>query len=844
MPPDSINPEANPTYLRPEANPLSYGRLFDGQKAAYERLVRLLTGAVADLAGGPRKTRPTADGFDLDLARMSRVTVVSGGRGTGKTTILLSLIQDLFHFRGDAWAKLAEPPTETMPSQLSRNVINLSRRIVWLDVLDLAQQPDTANFFTGVLVRLEDAFDKILKTDRSPGRPRAFLAPGDLYESPREKLRRLQTDVAVSWDGNNLRERARSLDPTSFAEEVRRAESVRLKLNRRLDEVLESFASELPSGGQIQEDPLFVLPVDDFDLNPPRCRELLDLLRTLSVRRLFCIALGDMTVAERVCALDLAGGISKLAGAGGKGFLPVANEDIQGTVVNVAGNIIRKVLPPAQRIQLDPLPLENALEISVTPPGRTESMPTLRELLGKIPVGIAAPELVRRRYPTELTVENFLFANQAAESFYHARRFLALPVRVLVDFWQSVHAVGGNLNEFLKQLRILGRDLVWAEPGFTPDARQELLSALDAHGETDLALASGPFRLSRVTTAGQRLQADLVVGRPNSTMPERVVWNVTTEETRDWQLRDSRAEVTTTLSGSRTSTTRLLALYTDLTTLTQDRGAANPLLSPTHLGPSLSYQFGEEVIGPISWPYPPVLTFWEADRFASGWNAVLRDGNLSARPDGLPYLVLNWIGIGVAVLTGTPVRTSTLPVQPPPPRLPLEEDEVDPAREKFENWEIAVAKVWNDLASEVNSLFGECARDGILTTTGAEIRQWIEEVLGLLNSDVLGYFYPYAGVEFYKFPTLLHFAYEKDPRLVKKASNYRAAELKAALATVPAWWSIRDQTKRDHARYESNAPPRPSPVPRQPPLPPLPPPPASRKDRRKKPKKSSDGDVL
>jgi hypothetical protein len=46
--------------------------------------------------------------------------------------------------------------------------------------------------------------------------------------------------------------------------------------------------------------PLFVLPIDDLDLNPTACLAVLNLLRVVSVPRLFTVVLGDLEVAEVV----------------------------------------------------------------------------------------------------------------------------------------------------------------------------------------------------------------------------------------------------------------------------------------------------------------------------------------------------------------------------------------------------------------------------------------------------------------------------------------------------------------------------------------------------------------
>ena len=81
------------------------------------------------------------------------------------------------------------------------------------------------------------------------------------------ELQRLKSDVSLAWDGN-IDQRAAQLDPDAYAQEVMRAESARLGLNRRLSDVLAKLAHVEHCRNQKRGPVLFVLPVDDFDLNP------------------------------------------------------------------------------------------------------------------------------------------------------------------------------------------------------------------------------------------------------------------------------------------------------------------------------------------------------------------------------------------------------------------------------------------------------------------------------------------------------------------------------------------------------------------------------------------------
>src|SRR5262245_6091115 len=78
--------------LRPEARPAEWGKLDAGQKKAFQRLVELIAEAIGDLPEKQSRVVPPGDPYTrLSQSKSSRTAFLSGGRGTGKTTVLLSL---------------------------------------------------------------------------------------------------------------------------------------------------------------------------------------------------------------------------------------------------------------------------------------------------------------------------------------------------------------------------------------------------------------------------------------------------------------------------------------------------------------------------------------------------------------------------------------------------------------------------------------------------------------------------------------------------------------------------------------------------------------------------------
>ena len=92
------------------------------------------------------------------------------------------------------------------------------------------------------------------------------------------------------------------LDADTYAIEVMRTEHATLSLNRKLANALDDMATKVFRGSFVT-DPLFVLPIDDFDLNPSSCLKLLRMLRMVSVPRLFTLVLGDFEIVRTVMNL-------------------------------------------------------------------------------------------------------------------------------------------------------------------------------------------------------------------------------------------------------------------------------------------------------------------------------------------------------------------------------------------------------------------------------------------------------------------------------------------------------------------------------------------------------------
>ena len=308
--------------LRPEARAVDPGKLDLRQKAAFDKIMRLLAEASGVVGRPELQVKPERP--YLDAERSSRTALIYGRRGTGKTTLLLSLLKTL-----------ADPS----------NDYPVGRNVVLLDTLDMEPLAESTNLIGAVLARLEAVAESVPEAPERAGPwPRAGRVPGE--ETVMMKLADLQTRAASAF-GSNLRDRAGELDPDNFAEEVRRAERHRMDFGHKFALVVADVAKHLKATRADRgQEPLFVLPVDDLDLNPTACVPLLEGLRAVHSPHLFVLLLADLRLVETVLRLQYQARFIRT------GRRKTLDSETQGHIIDLTANAVRKHLPPSQRMHL------------------------------------------------------------------------------------------------------------------------------------------------------------------------------------------------------------------------------------------------------------------------------------------------------------------------------------------------------------------------------------------------------------------------------------------------------------------------------------------------------------
>lgn len=348
-----------PSHRRLEASPFAWEDLTDKQRGAAEKAAQLLLEAARAL--GP-SVEGSGDGLSRD--RRSQLAFIDGDRGMGKTSVLLS-IQAVTNANFDI-AKV--PPDVRSIHGLYRE----SERILWLETLDMEPLARSANLFAAILARIGEK----LEPARREGAPAiaAALDELDAREQVALELQRLQENAVLIWDGTERR-RAERIDPEAYASEVLRSERAGLDLNARLGAVLQRLA-KLMASNRRGGDPIFVVPVDDFDLAPTRCQELLRIIRMITTPHLFFLIAGNSRIAEDVLRLQNHGELALLAGS------ILQDEEMQlvrARAIEISANNMRKLVPPEQRARLEEVRVEEALQMRIA-----SDQPTLAEELASI----------------------------------------------------------------------------------------------------------------------------------------------------------------------------------------------------------------------------------------------------------------------------------------------------------------------------------------------------------------------------------------------------------------------------------------------------------------------------
>lgn len=424
---------------RREAQPLTWTASTTEPTEDQQKAILQACRIFGDLAARPW-TPPEADrgGVHLflppiDKERLNHAVLIDGSRGSGKTAVLLTLL--------DAWSRRVRRESEPKETANTKSTTEdgrrqgefvelLSRRapIVPVGLIDLQPLPPSTSlllYIVGQLHRVVEAIEHHGDKDRR-GREQARVpwhATGDEEHASLKHWREFVEAAALGWNGD-LQQRRAKLDPQAYVLEIQQVERRRLDVVTTFRRFVDALVRDYAEFERLSKEewPLFVVAIDDADMNPERAPELLDLIRTLWHPRFAFVLTGDSALFRTTLQAKL----FKVSLLESKAAVSNADDHL----ARLADDIYDKVIPPGHRCHIPSLSLN-------------ERFSRLRATLAKIPAF---------EHPLR-----FRSLDEYFELQQQARRVLPRRLRNILDFQQRI----GVRRDGLESQQHAGATVLW-----------------------------------------------------------------------------------------------------------------------------------------------------------------------------------------------------------------------------------------------------------------------------------------------------------------------------------------------------------------------------------------------
>ncbi|QDT90466.1 tetratricopeptide repeat protein [Gimesia algae] len=378
------NTPERPVLLRSEAIPVAcYSELTRDQRIGLRQLLRRLNTALTDLDN--RLEVPTRPAW-ISNDRLAQLAFIDGQRGTGKTTLMVTLVRlivtdpndDFYHnfIRNDGVGsseKKKIPPEE----DFSALVKPLKDRIVVLEPLDMEPLPKSTPLLAAILARLSSAAREF-----DPGRNefRGLLDPTLDDNHDFIRFQQFQAKIARALDGN-LDNRSGSLDREQYGQAVMEQEQDRLQIRQTLDDVLNQLTKAIGGNQGNPQRCMFLVPVDDVDLNPDRCLELLRLLRIYSPPQLYFLLMGQFDLVKSIVNMSMTNEYEQVRPLKPK-RRTAADELLERKILEVAAANLQKMVPDV--IELPQLSIQEIMTFRPTGMQKNYSQDKQSQTLGDL----------------------------------------------------------------------------------------------------------------------------------------------------------------------------------------------------------------------------------------------------------------------------------------------------------------------------------------------------------------------------------------------------------------------------------------------------------------------------
>ena len=326
MPPSSgFVPAFGRVSARRESVPRRFDELTSDQRRAALHTIRLVQWIAARRR--PRQVG-NASGLQAVVARLNEErfnhnVLIDGGRGSGKTSVLLSVLK---YWTTRSCLAVGEPVAPTFmqafdrvldqapllgdpeaPEHTSRETVDPTPALILpLPILDLQPMPPTTDLRVLIASRLRRVMEEVSSEEAETTRWAPRLDKG---QSVWETWATFRDSAAIGSD--HIHARRAHLDSETYAVELEQAEYHRHVVGafgRFVDALRDAYmASPLTAWGRYR--PFFLLPIDDADMNPQLAAHLVETINLLSHDDVGYLLTGDSDLFLLVLREQLAGGL-------------------------------------------------------------------------------------------------------------------------------------------------------------------------------------------------------------------------------------------------------------------------------------------------------------------------------------------------------------------------------------------------------------------------------------------------------------------------------------------------------------------------------------------------------
>jgi hypothetical protein len=352
----------------PEAKALKFDELLDPTREAMKELFRWLQSACENSAteAGPGAKEQLVHEHE----QVATSLLISGDRGAGKTTVLLTAAYalDVATQEKGANRNYFEGDTEL------KNILEeVHGRVVWLETLDLEPLPASANLLATLLVRIRQALEP--KDTRKPRTSYSFL---ENRREVSESLYALVEDATFMWEEGFAQQDPRR----ERAEQQITAAGLYASFPREFRRVMKEVSDTLKSADGSER--VLVLPIDNVDRSIDHIANIAKLIRMATSRRLWFVlaaARPDFQLfLERSFQNELLRAANIISGED-------PADQTQSIARRQAATAMRRSVPRCYQIEIEPVKAEQAWHFPYTSSARDAGKgESLNQLLARIPL--------------------------------------------------------------------------------------------------------------------------------------------------------------------------------------------------------------------------------------------------------------------------------------------------------------------------------------------------------------------------------------------------------------------------------------------------------------------------